>query len=54
MLIGTPAMWWLAVPALAHRIVIRPELWLNNVAPESIVTAVLSMVAVPDAPQGRP
>ncbi|MHA6513797.1 AAA family ATPase [Tessaracoccus sp. Z1128] len=39
----------LAVPALGHRIVIRPELWLNNVAPESIVRAVLDLVPVPDA-----
>ncbi|MEO7587253.1 MAG: MoxR family ATPase [Arachnia sp.] len=39
----------LAVPALGHRIVIRPELWLNNVAPESIVRAVLDQVPVPDA-----
>ena len=39
----------LAVPALGHRIVIRPELWLNNVAPETIVEAVLEHVPVPDA-----
>jgi len=39
----------LAVPALGHRIVIRPELWLNNVAPESIVRAVLDVVPVPHA-----
>ncbi|RMB59859.1 AAA family ATPase [Tessaracoccus antarcticus] len=39
----------LAVPALGHRIVIRPELWLNNVAPESVVRAVLDQVPVPDA-----
>ncbi len=38
----------LAVPALGHRIVIRPELWLNNVAPESVVRAVLEQVPVPD------
>nr|WP_255622742.1 MoxR family ATPase [Tessaracoccus sp. OS52] len=44
----------LAVPALAHRIVIRPELWLNDVAPSSVVVAVLGSVPVPDAPQGRP
>ena len=41
----------LAIPALSHRIVIRPELWLNNVAPESIVRAVLDQVPVPDAEQ---
>nr|WP_297105489.1 MoxR family ATPase [Tessaracoccus sp.] len=44
----------LAVPALAHRIVIRPELWLNDVHPESIVAAVLGAVPVPDAPSGPP
>ncbi|MDF1488157.1 AAA family ATPase [Tessaracoccus caeni] len=42
----------LAVPALAHRLVIRPELWLNDVKPESIVSSVLSTVPVPDAPDG--
>ncbi|GAB3813538.1 MoxR family ATPase [Tessaracoccus terricola] len=44
----------LAVPALAHRIVIRPELWLGDVAPSGVVAAVLDSVPVPDAPQGRP
>lgn len=44
----------LAVAALAHRIVIRPELWLNDVQPESVVRAVLDAVPVPDAPTGRP
>ena len=44
----------LAVPALAHRIVVRPELWLNDVSPSSIIDAAVSSVPVPDAPQGRP
>ncbi len=44
----------LAVPALAHRIIIRPELWLNDVQPAVIVRDVLATVPVPDAPQGRP
>ncbi|TRY17939.1 MoxR family ATPase [Tessaracoccus rhinocerotis] len=44
----------LAVPALAHRIVIRPELWLGDVAPSGVVASVLESVPVPDAPQGRP
>lgn len=39
----------IAVPALAHRLVIRPELWLNDVKPDSIVRSVLSSVPVPDA-----
>ena len=38
----------LAVPALGHRIVIRPELWLNNVAPDSVVRSVMDQVPVPD------
>lgn len=42
----------LAIPALAHRLVIRPELWLNDVKPESIVASVLGAVPVPDAPTG--
>ncbi len=44
----------LAVPALSHRIVIRPELWLNDVAPETIVRAVLGQVPVPDAEDALP
>ncbi|MGL5405395.1 MAG: AAA family ATPase [Propionibacteriaceae bacterium] len=43
----------LAVPALAHRVTVRPELWLNNVTAESVVTQVLSAVAVPDATDVR-
>lgn len=38
----------LAVAALAHRITVRPELWLNNVAADSIVREVLGTVPVPD------
>ena len=44
----------LALPALGHRIVIRPELWLNNVAPESVVRRVLEVVPVPDAEDAAP
>ena len=44
----------LAVPALAHRIVIRPELWLNNVAPDSVVKHVLDQVPVPDVEDAAP
>lgn len=44
----------LAVPALGHRIVVRPELWLNNVAPDSIVERVLTQVPVPDAEDAAP
>ncbi|MDO5676189.1 MAG: MoxR family ATPase [Propionibacteriaceae bacterium] len=44
----------LAVPALGHRIVIRPELWLNNVAPEYVVRRVMEQVPVPDAEDAVP
>lgn len=39
----------LAVPALAHRITVRPELWLGDVTSESIVAHALAKVPVPDA-----
>ena len=43
----------LAIPALAHRITVRPELWLNNITAESIVAQILSAVTVPDATDVR-
>src|SRR5690349_15043191 len=36
-----------AVPALAHRITLRPELWLRRVEPASVVTEVLERTPVP-------
>lgn len=39
----------LAVPALAHRITLRPELWMGSVSPESVVQRALQSVPVPDA-----
>jgi len=39
----------LAIPALAHRVSVRPELWLNNITPESVVRACVNQVPVPDA-----
>jgi MoxR-like ATPase len=36
-----------AVPALAHRISLRPEVWLRQVQPSSIVTEVLATVPAP-------
>ncbi len=44
----------LAVPALAHRVSVRPELWLNNVTSEAIVGSVVEQVPVPDASDVRP
>lgn len=37
-----------AVPALAHRITLRPELWLGEVSAADIVAEVLGRVPVPD------
>jgi MoxR-like ATPase len=36
-----------AVPALAHRITLRPEMWLRRVDPSFVVNEVLSSVPVP-------
>jgi MoxR-like ATPase len=42
-----------AVPALAHRLVLRPELWVQNVQPEDVVKQCLDSVPVPAAEDGR-
>jgi MoxR-like ATPase len=36
-----------AVPALAHRLALRPELWVQRVAPEDVVRECLASVPVP-------
>jgi MoxR-like ATPase len=36
-----------AVPALAHRLVLRPEMWVRQVAGEDVVAEILSTVPVP-------
>jgi MoxR-like ATPase len=36
-----------AVPALAHRLVLRPELWVRGVRPEQAVAGCLDSVPVP-------
>jgi len=36
-----------AVPALAHRLVLRPELWVHRITGEDIVTGLLAEVATP-------
>jgi MoxR-like ATPase len=38
-----------AVPALAHRLVLRPELWVRGVRPEHAVAECLRAVPVPVA-----
>ena len=39
----------IAVPALAHRLVLRPELWVRRVAAADVVARVLDDVPVPPA-----
>ncbi len=41
----------LAIPALAHRITLKPELWLTDVTPDVVVHQALDSVPVPDAEQ---
>jgi MoxR-like ATPase len=36
-----------AVPALGHRIVVRPELWVSRVSGDDIVADVLDQVPTP-------
>ncbi|WP_205717750.1 AAA family ATPase [Actinomadura soli] len=38
-----------AVPALAHRLVLRPEMWVRQVSGEDLVTEILGRVPVPRA-----
>jgi MoxR-like ATPase len=38
-----------AVPALAHRLVLRPELWVQRVSAEDVVREVLALVPTPRA-----
>ncbi len=46
-----------AVPVLAHRIVVKPELWMSNASGASVVDAVLAAVPAPaalEAAAGQP
>ena len=38
-----------AVPVLAHRITIKPELWMSNVSGQGVVQSILSSVPTPSA-----
>jgi MoxR-like ATPase len=38
-----------AVPALAHRLVLKPELWVQRVSPEDVVAELLDTVPTPPA-----
>jgi len=40
----------LAVPALAHRLILSPDLWAKKVTAQDIVTGVVSVVPVPKVP----
>ena len=43
------------VPALAHRITLRPELWARKVSADDVVAQILASVPVPrHQPGGRP
>jgi MoxR-like ATPase len=44
----------IAVPALAHRIVLRPELWVQQITAEDVVREVLESVPTPPAEDVRP
>jgi MoxR-like ATPase len=39
----------LAVPALAHRLMLRPELWVQRIRPEDVVREALELVPTPPA-----
>jgi MoxR-like ATPase len=38
-----------AVPALAHRLVLRPELWVQRVSADDVVREVVDTVPTPQA-----
>jgi MoxR-like ATPase len=42
------------VPALAHRLMLRPELWVQRVSPDRIVQDVLDRVPTPAAEDLQP
>jgi MoxR-like ATPase len=44
----------ITVPALAHRLVLRPELWVQQITAEDVVREVLESVPTPQAEDVRP
>ena len=42
----------MAVPALAHRLILRPELWVSKVSPVQVVADLLTQVPTPSAEPG--
>jgi len=43
-----------ASPALAHRVILRPELWVQDVRPEHVIEECLDVVPTPTAPTEQP
>jgi MoxR-like ATPase len=41
-----------AVPALGHRLVLRPELWVRRVSGDDVVAEILGTVATPPTRPG--
>jgi len=39
----------MAVPALAHRLILKPELWVRKVSAEHVITDLLGRVPAPAA-----
>jgi MoxR-like ATPase len=39
----------IAIPALAHRLILRPELWITRVAEEDIIRDLMNKVPTPKA-----
>jgi MoxR-like ATPase len=44
----------IAVPALAHRVTLRPELWVRQVSPDDVVARLLAEVPVPQTDPSAP
>jgi MoxR-like ATPase len=40
------------VPALAHRLVLNPELWVRGIGGDAVVTECLEAVPAPDPAEG--
>jgi MoxR-like ATPase len=45
---------FVAVPALAHRLALRPELWVQRIKPEDVVAERLETVPTPRAEDVSP
>ncbi|HEX5499374.1 MAG TPA: MoxR family ATPase, partial [Thermomicrobiales bacterium] len=44
----------IAVPALAHRLTLRPEMWVRRVRPEDVIQAILDEVPTPPTSDVEP